>query len=221
MVWWCRWGRRAMSKRRLAHLYHRINSRLQAHFEAMRALFRHDPEEGELDCLFHWHVMAMLEDHLKGGGDVAQRQTGAALFHHDPDDWELNAQVLAIFEERRRLRQPAARTDHWKTWYNEHADLWAYAREVISILEAPPPPQTAERLLHYLLPRARREDTLGDLQEDYYTTWVPKFGPPEACLLYWWHALRSIGPMLWTAVRTSGIVTLIVAVADWVRDKLG
>jgi hypothetical protein len=202
-----------MSRHRLAHLYHQINNRLQSHFEAMGALFHHDPEEEELRCLFEAHVVAILEDHLKGGGDVAQHQAerGAALFHHDREDWELrfNAQVVAIFE------------GHLKTWYKGNADLWAHAREVISILEAPPPPLAAERLLHYLLPRARREEILGDLQEDYYTTWLHKFGPREARRLYWWHALRSIAPMLWSAVKTSGIVTLIIRTADWLRERLG
>jgi hypothetical protein len=57
--------------------------------------------------------------------------------------------------------------------------------------QAPPPapPQHAELLLHYALPRARREEILGDLEEDYYTEWLPKFGPREAQRLYWCNAV--------------------------------
>jgi hypothetical protein len=83
------------------------------------------------------------------------------------------------------------------------------------------PPLQAERLLNYVLPRARREEILGDLQEDYYTTWLPKFGPQEARRLYWLHTIRSIAPMLWTGVKRSGIITALLGAADWLRDRLG
>jgi hypothetical protein len=85
----------------------------------------------------------------------------------------------------------------------------------------PPRPRRAELLLNYILPKVRREEILGDLQEDYDTTWLPKFGPRQARRLYWWHAIRSIAPMLWTAVKKWGIITFIIGAAHWLRDRLG
>jgi hypothetical protein len=84
-----------------------------------------------------------------------------------------------------------------------------------------PPPRHAERLLNYVLPRARREEILGDLEEDYYTKWLPKYGAQEARRLYWADAIRSIAPLLWTAVKRSGIIAAILGAADWLRDRLG
>jgi hypothetical protein len=88
-------------------------------------------------------------------------------------------------------------------------------------LQPPPPPRQAERLLNYVLPRTRREEILGDLEEDYYNKWLPKYGVDEARRLYWADAIRSIAPMLWTAVKRSGIITFILGAADWLRDRLG
>jgi hypothetical protein len=83
------------------------------------------------------------------------------------------------------------------------------------------PPLKAERLLNYVLPRARREEILGDLEEDYHTNWLPKFGHREARRLYWWHAIRSTGPMLWIGLKASGIITVLLGAARWLRDYLG
>jgi Heavy metal associated domain 2 len=86
---------------------------------------------------------------------------------------------------------------------------------------ATPPPRQAERLLYYVLPRERRENVIGCLEEDYYTTWLPKFGPDEARRMYWSDAIRSIAPMLWTGLRRSAIIAAALGVADWLRDRLG
>jgi hypothetical protein len=91
----------------------------------------------------------------------------------------------------------------------------------VQALTPPPPPRHAERLLNYVLPRARREEILGDLEEDYYTKWVPKYGFQEARRLYWSDAIRSIAPMLWSGVKGSGIIAAILGVAEWLRDRLG
>jgi hypothetical protein len=85
----------------------------------------------------------------------------------------------------------------------------------------PPPPRQARLLLRYALPLKHQEDLIGDLEEEYYTRWLPEEGLREARRLYWSHAIRSIAPMLWTAVKTSGIVTLILGAADWLRDRFG
>jgi len=85
----------------------------------------------------------------------------------------------------------------------------------------PPPPRQAKLLLRYALPRKHQEHIIGDLQEAYYTEWLAEHGPKEARRMYWWHAIRSIAPMLWTTVKRAGIIMAILGAADWLRDRLG
>lgn len=95
-----------------------------------------------------------------------------------------------------------------------------YAPEV-QTTTASPPPREAKLLLRYALPRKHQEHIIGDLQEAYSTEWLPEHGPRDARRLYWWHAIWSIAPMLWTGVRRSAIITAILGAADWLRDRLG
>ena len=54
------------------------------------------------------------------------------------------------------------------------------------------PPPNVERLACYLLPKRRREEILGDLEEDYWTNFLPKFGPRQARRMYWSQFVRSV-----------------------------
>jgi hypothetical protein len=90
-----------------------------------------------------------------------------------------------------------------------------------SIASRPAPPREAKLLLRYALPRKHQEHIIGDLEEAYYTEWLPEHGPRQARRLYWWHATRSIAPMLWTAAKTSGIITVIVGAAQWLFGTRG
>ena len=76
-----------------------------------------------------------------------------------------------------------------------------------------PPPAAAERLLRWVLPLKLQEPILGDLTELYADT-CATFGAREARRLYWWHAIRSIVPvvMCWSIVATA---------LEWLRRWLG
>ena len=79
-----------------------------------------------------------------------------------------------------------------------------------------PPIAPAERCLCYLLPRRQREAILGDLEEDYRTNFLPKFGAREARRMYWSHFIRSaaatVPPWLWAA---------ILGAVGWLWSKRG
>ncbi len=75
------------------------------------------------------------------------------------------------------------------------------------------PPAAAERLLRWVLPLKLQDPLLGDLAE-MYADCREKFGEREARRLYWWHALRSIAPLLRQAVMRW---TLIATAAEWLR----
>jgi hypothetical protein len=79
------------------------------------------------------------------------------------------------------------------------------------------PPRGAERLLYYLLPRRQQADILGDLAEMYADTYA-KFGPQEARRLYWWHATRSIAPVL---RRAAAKWSIVAAIAELLRRTFG
>ena len=78
------------------------------------------------------------------------------------------------------------------------------------------PPQSAERLLCYLLPMHRRDEILGDLAEDYRTNFLPKYGLREARRMYWSNFIRSVAttvpPWIWAA---------ILGAVGWLWSKLG
>ena len=82
--------------------------------------------------------------------------------------------------------------------------------------EAVNPPQSAELLLH-LMPKRDREYILGDLEEDFRTDFLPKFGPEKARRLYWWHAVRSVLAVVLGRVRW----LIRVAAVGWLLGKLG
>ena len=74
------------------------------------------------------------------------------------------------------------------------------------------PPAAAERLLRWVLPLKVQEPILGDLAEMYAD--AAKSSVREARALYWWHALRSIVPvvMRWSVVATA---------VEWLRRWFG
>lgn len=57
---------------------------------------------------------------------------------------------------------------------------------------APSPPDLAEKGLVFFLPRDRREDVIGCLEEDYVINIVPKLGKRMARIWYWWQTIRTI-----------------------------
>jgi len=90
----------------------------------------------------------------------------------------------------------------------------------ISTQATPRPPRSARLLLRYLLP-FRDHSIIGDLDEEFHTKWLPEEGIRHARRLYCEHAIRSIAPMLWVALRRSAIFTAIVRTAQWLSGSSG
>jgi hypothetical protein len=61
-------------------------------------------------------------------------------------------------------------------------------------------PKGAE-LLIFLLPPQYRESFAGDLEEDFHTRLVPRFGHRTAAWIYRWNVLCCWGPLLWQFVK--------------------
>jgi hypothetical protein len=62
------------------------------------------------------------------------------------------------------------------------------------------PPKLGEYAL-LLIPKRNRENLIGDLEEEYRTVILPKYGPRLAAIWYWVQAVWVIGPFIWAGVK--------------------
>lgn len=78
--------------------------------------------------------------------------------------------------------------------------------------DAPELPQFAENTLIFLLPRDRREEIMGDLEEDYLTNIVPKLGEKLARRWYWFQAFRTI-------LQYNGLTARIIKIVEELKKS--
>ncbi len=81
------------------------------------------------------------------------------------------------------------------------------------------PPKRAEMLLHFGLPKCDRECMIGDLEEEYRTVILPKYGPRVAMRWYWWQAVRSVAAASGGRVRVWLSFGGLARAAGWIVDK--
>ncbi len=75
-------------------------------------------------------------------------------------------------------------------------------------------PREAEMLLHLFLPRSMREYAIGDLEEEFRTIVLPKFGPRFARRWYWLQVARSVLQSLRLRLIGLGAVIAFGAIID-------
>lgn len=83
------------------------------------------------------------------------------------------------------------------------------------------PPVGAEKLMYLILPKDRREEIAGDLEEEYRSKILPKFGPGFAKRWYWMQVARSIGPILWGQLGKLFKLGIFAKVTGWLSEKIG
>ncbi len=83
------------------------------------------------------------------------------------------------------------------------------------------PPKRAEMLLHFGLPKRDRECMIGDLEEEYRTVILPKYGPRVAMRWYWWQAVRSVLVAMVGRFRVWLSVGGLYKAAGWIVEKFG
>jgi len=82
-------------------------------------------------------------------------------------------------------------------------------------------PRVAEYLVFLVLPKKDRESVQGDLEEEYYTTILPKFGSGKAKLWYWKQVVWSIWPIVSMQVRIILMrITVAAGIAKTIREML-
>ena len=83
------------------------------------------------------------------------------------------------------------------------------------------PPKRAEMLLHFCLPKRDRECMIGDLEEEYRTVILPKYGARVAARWYWWQAVRSVAAASGGRVRVWLSFGGLARAAGWIVEKFG
>jgi hypothetical protein len=68
-----------------------------------------------------------------------------------------------------------------------HAPLVARVRHLALVARSTPVPAICQLLLCLAVDPEFQQDRLGDFQERFDNTWVPKFGPRGAVAIYVWH----------------------------------
>lgn len=87
------------------------------------------------------------------------------------------------------------------------------------IAEKNDPPKRTAMLLHFCLPKRDRECMIGDLEEEYRTVILPKYGTRVAVRWYWWQALRSVVAASGGRVRVWLSFGGLARAAGWIVEK--
>ncbi len=83
------------------------------------------------------------------------------------------------------------------------------------------PPNRAEMLLHFALPKRDRECMIGDLEEEYRRVILPKYGARVAARWYWWQAVRSVAAASGARARVWLSFGGLAKAAGWIVEKFG
>lgn len=67
------------------------------------------------------------------------------------------------------------------------------------------PPRNAEYLLR-LLPPKHREYLIGDLEEEFRTVMVPRYGQLGARLYYWVQTFQCLAPICWKVIKSVPLI---------------
>jgi len=79
-------------------------------------------------------------------------------------------------------------------------------------------PKLAEALLYLFLNKEQRVSVPGDLEEEFETVIVPKFGLHFARFWYWMQVLRSVGPLLERRlIKAASFCWLVEYLRRWFR----
>lgn len=81
------------------------------------------------------------------------------------------------------------------------------------------PPKGAEKMLYFILPGDSREQIAGDLEEEYRSVILPKFGPGYARRWYRMQVAKSIGPVLWEHLTKLIKLGILAKAAEWLSGK--
>ncbi|MDH3673794.1 MAG: permease prefix domain 2-containing transporter [Gammaproteobacteria bacterium] len=80
-------------------------------------------------------------------------------------------------------------------------------------------PRRAEQLATLFFTKHLRENVLGDLEEEFETIIVPKFGVRFGRRWYWFQVVRSIWAVMGASLLKLGLIAWLGRVASWLLNK--
>jgi hypothetical protein len=128
--------------------------------------------------------------------------------------------ILDTLENIKRLRT----TIHIRTTLDEYGTRTALQRSTSSSSSlAPPaslrPPNGAVFLLDLLLATSDRAVIPGDLEEDFATSILPKYGPVRARMWFWGETVRTIATR--NPICRSVLVGGLMRLGEWIFRQIG
>lgn len=82
-------------------------------------------------------------------------------------------------------------------------------------------PQRAELILRFALPKEQREYLIGDLDEEFRSEMVPKFGYRVAARWYWVQVLKAVAGAFGARLRVWLGISALTSAVGWVIGKIG
>lgn len=89
------------------------------------------------------------------------------------------------------------------------------------IHESAIPPLRAQKLLHFWLPKSSRDSLIGDLDEEFSTKIVPKFGIDSARWWYWKQTVFELAAAVMPKVKMLIAFAWFTKAAAWLYHRLG
>lgn len=145
---------------------------------------------------------------------LLQNYDSAAL--DEPSQWtifEAAHNVIATFESGNQVMAQEFRIT-FRNWLS-HRRISSHR----TVAEQTVPPKRAEMLLHFGLAKRDRECMIGDLEEEYRTVILPKYGARVAVRWYWWQAVRSVAAASGGRVRAWLSFGGLARAAGWIVEK--
>jgi len=81
------------------------------------------------------------------------------------------------------------------------------------------PPKTGEKILYLFLSKDARKHIPGDLEEEFTTIILPKFGPRYARIWYWKQVFFSLVPIIQGRMVKWGTIAWAAKAAEWVSSR--
>lgn len=82
-------------------------------------------------------------------------------------------------------------------------------------------PERAVMILHFLLPKEKREYLIGDLEEEFNCIILPKLGPRAAARWYWFQVVRESAAVCGARLRVWLGVSALTSFVGWAVHRLG
>src|SRR3546814_2010143 len=119
-------------------------------------------------------------------------------------------------KEQETFSEPRKTESPWR-----FVHLRYHARPEPTVEHVSAPPQRAELVLRFALPKDQREYLIGDLEEEFRSEMVPKFGYRIAARWYWVQVLKAVAAAFGARLRVWLGISALTSAVGWLVGKMG